>query len=41
MTTLEKWAATKIYGIMFPKQSQIKPDTVMSYLSALKSYHIN
>ncbi len=38
---LEEWAAPRIYGSTLPKQGQIKPDTVLSYLSALKSYHID
>lgn len=38
---LEEWAANRIYGSTLPKQGQIKPDTVSSYLSALKSYHID
>ncbi len=41
MTMLEEWAATRIYGSTLPKQGQIKPDIVMNYLSALKSYYIN
>lgn len=40
-TMLEEWAAPRIYGSTLPKQGQIKPDTVLSYLSALKSYHID
>ncbi len=40
-TILEEWAATRIYGTTLPKQGQIKPNTVLSYLSALKSYHID
>lgn len=38
---LEEWAANQIFGSTLPKQGQIKPETVASYLSALKSYHIN
>ena len=38
---LEEWAATRIFGSTLPKQGQIKPDAVLSYLSALKSYHID
>ena len=38
---LEEWAANRIFGSILPKQGQIKPDTVASYLSALKSYHID
>ena len=38
---LGKWAANRIYGSRLPKQGQIKPDTVASYFSTLKSYHID
>ncbi len=38
---LEKWAATRILGSTLPKEGQMKPDAVLSYLSALKSYHIH
>ena len=38
---LEKWAATRIFGSRLPKQGQIKPDAVLSYLSAPKSYYID
>ncbi len=38
---LEEWVATRIFGSTLPKQSQIKPDAVLSYLLALKSYHID
>lgn len=38
---LEEWAANWCYASTLLKQSQIKPDTVVSYLSALKSYHID
>ena len=37
---LDEWAANWIYRTTLPKQGQIKSDTVLSYLSALKSYHI-
>ncbi len=37
----EEWAATRIFGSTLPNQGQIKPDAVLSYLSALKSYHID
>lgn len=40
-TILEEKAATRIYRSTLPKQGQIKPDTVISNLLALKSYHIN
>ena len=32
---------TRIYGTTLPKQGQIKPDMVLSYLSTLKSYQID
>ncbi len=38
---LEEWVAPRIFGSTLPKQGQIKPDAVLSYLLALKSYHIN
>ncbi len=38
---LEKLAATRIFGSTLPKQGQIKPDAVLSYLSAFKLYHID
>ncbi len=38
---LEEWAATRIFGSKLRKQGQMKPDVVLSYLSALKSYHID
>ena len=38
---LEEWAANRIFGSTLPKQGQVKPETVSSYLSALKSYHID
>ncbi len=41
MIMLQEWAATRIYGSTLPKQGQIKSNIVMSYFSALKSYHIN
>ncbi len=37
---LEEWATTRIFGSRLPKQTQIKPDAVLSYFSALKSNHI-
>ena len=40
-TMLEKWIATRIFGSTLPKQGLIKSDTVLSYLSALKLYHID
>ncbi len=38
---LEEWAANRIYRSTLSKQGQIKPDTMASYFSALKSYHID
>lgn len=40
-TMLEEWAANRIFGNTLLKQGQVKPDKVLSYLSALKSYHID
>lgn len=38
---LAEWITGRIRGSNMPKQDQIKPNTVQSYLSALKSYHID
>ncbi len=38
---LKKWIAYHISESTFPKQGQVNPETVESYLSALKSYHID
>lgn len=38
---LKEWAATRMYGSTLPKQGQIKPDIILSYLLALKSYYFN
>lgn len=38
---LEKWSANCNFGNIFLKQGQVKPETVSSCLSALKSYHID
>ncbi len=38
---LEEWVAYCIYESTLPKQDQVKPKTMSSYLSALKSYHID
>ena len=38
---LEEWVAYRIYGSIIPKQGQVKLETMSSYFSALKSYHIN
>ena len=37
---LEEWAATPIFGNTLPKQCEIKPDAVLSYLPTLKLYHM-
>lgn len=39
--TLEEWSAHRIFGSNLPKQGQIKPDTVVSYLSGLRSHHVD
>lgn len=36
-----EWAAQRIFGGGSPKQGQVQPDTVASYLSGLRSYQIN
>lgn len=38
---MEKWVAYRIYGSTLPKQGQVKPEAMSSYLFALKSYHID
>ncbi len=38
---LEEWVAYRIYRSTIPKQGQVKPETISSYFSALKSYHID
>ncbi len=38
---LEEGAVTRIFGNTLPKQGQLNPDAVPSYLLALKSYHID
>lgn len=38
---LEEWVAYRIYGSMVPKQGQVKPEIMLRYLSAMKSYHID
>lgn len=35
ITILEKWAVTRIYGNTLSKQTQIKPDIVLNYISTL------
>lgn len=41
MIMLEKWATIRIYRSMPSKQGQIKPDNVISFFSAFKSYYID
>ena len=36
-----EWVTGRVFGSAEPKQGQIKPKTVKSYLSALKSYHVD
>lgn len=38
---LEEWAANRIMGSAIAKQGQVKPDTVASYLSAIRSWHVD
>ena len=38
---ITEWAAQRIFGGSSPKQGQVKPDTVASYLSGLRSYHVD
>ena len=38
---LEEWAANRIMGSTIAKQGQVQPDTVASYLSAIRSWHID
>lgn len=38
---LIEWVTGRVFGSVAPKQGQIQPKTVESYLSALKSYHID
>lgn len=39
--TLEEWSAQRIYGSTLTKQGRIKPETLITYLSSLRSYHID
>lgn len=39
--TLKKWSANPIFGSKLLKQGQIKPDMLVSYLSGLRSYHVD
>lgn len=38
---LEEWAANRIMGSTIAKQGQVQPDTVASYLSAIRSWHVD
>ena len=38
---ITEWVAQRIFGGSSPKQGQVQPDTVASYLSGLRSYHID
>ena len=38
---LIEWVTGRVFGSAAPKQGQIKPKTVKSYISALKSYHVD
>ena len=38
---LIEWVTGRVFGSAAPKQGQIQPKTVESYLSALKSYHVD
>lgn len=38
---LEEWSAYCFFGSNLPKQSQIKPDTIVSYLLGLQFQHVN
>lgn len=38
---ITEWVAKRIFGGCSPKQGQVQPDTVASYLSGLRSYHID
>ena len=38
---LIEWVTGRVFGSASPKQGQIKPRTVETYLSALKSYHVD
>lgn len=37
----EEWAANRIMGPAIAQQGQVKPDTVASYLSAIRSWHVD
>lgn len=38
---LEEWAANRIMGSAIARQGQVQPDTVASYLSAIRSWHVD
>lgn len=39
--SLEEWSAQRLYGGNLPKQGRIELDTLLAYLSSLRSYHID
>lgn len=39
--TLEKWTTYCIFGNYLLKQGQVKPNTVLFYLSSLRSHYVN
>jgi len=39
--SLGRWIATRAFGSADRYQGQIKPDTIQSYVSALRSYHVD
>lgn len=38
---LEEWTANRLMGSTTPMQGQVKPDTMASYLSAIRSWHVD
>lgn len=38
---LEEWVTQRLFGSSIKLLSQLKPDTILSYLSALRSYHVD
>lgn len=39
--TLKEWSAHRMFGNNLPKQGQIEPDTLLSYLSEFRSYYVD
>lgn len=39
--SLGRWIATRAFGSVDKFQGQIKPNTIQSYISALRSYHVD